>query len=606
MPDRPTALTAIARRSLVGFAVGLFATAAVLFFLPHFYSRFYELAIIPIAAAIVAALVDTLWRLLRALFRRPLATSHPLAGRRLTAALLLGIVLVIGGFIARAPARAWKVSPELIVLCVDGGTWDVADPLIAAGRMPTIARLKREGTSAVLMSTDPSFSMVVWTTIGTGVSSENHGIQTFYDTADHLRAKRLWEIFEESGHSVGLFRWWVTWPPRVKNGFVIPDILARNGSSNPPRYAFVNQFRIDMKSGHVMTTRAKLEYGMQFLRAGLKMGTCLEIAREIVRARRAGRTGDAHIAARRAEIRLNADVYAHLLRESEPEFTCFYDNGVDQMSHFYWQYHEPTKFAAVDAAEQERYGSVISDYYALNDRVMGEILDHVDTSSTVVVLSDHGFAAESTGTHAWFFPRGVAIVADMDMDSEFFTIAMASRTFVHSVRRDPRTQRRALDSALARFNALTVHETGTRVFRAWIDEDSYVQLDVSDSLRTLDGHVQTPRGLVPLRNWFDKREYAGTHHPRGMIVARGEAFRRGHSGETASIVDVAPTVLHATGFPLSRELEGAVMWDWVSEGFRNRHEVAWVDSYGHPDTLRRDITVDEETLEKLRSLGYVQ
>jgi hypothetical protein len=591
---------------LIGFAIGLFATAAVLFFFPHFYSHFYELAILPIAAAIVAALVGTLWRLLRALLRRPAATARPLAARRLTAALLLGMVLVIGGFMARAPARAWKVSPELIVLCIDGGTWDVADSLVAAGRMPTVARLKHEGTSAVLMSTDPSFSMVVWTTIGAGVSSETHGIQTFYDTADHLRAKRIWEIYEESGHSVGLFRWWVTWPPRVENGFVIPDILARDGSSIPPRYAFVNQFRMDMKSGHALTARMKLKYGMQFLRAGLRMETCLEIARDVVPARRAGATGDVHVAARRAEIRLNADVYAHLLREYKPEFTCFYDNGVDQMSHFYWQYHEPAKFAAVDPAEQERYGSVISDYYALNDRVMGTILDHVDTSSTVVVLSDHGFAAETTGTHAWFFPRGVAIVADMDMDSEYFTTALASRTFVYSVRRDPRTQRRALESAAARFNALTVQESGAPLFRAWVDEDSYVQLDVSDSLRTLDGHVQTARGLVPLRNWFDKREYAGTHHPRGMIVVRGGAFRRAHSGETASLVDVAPTILHVTGFPLSRELEGAVMWDWVSEGFRDRHDVAWVDSYGHPDTLRRDVTVDKETMEKLRSLGYVR
>jgi predicted AlkP superfamily pyrophosphatase or phosphodiesterase len=601
-----TALTAIARHSLIGFAVGLFATAAVLFFLPHFYSRFYELAILPIAVAVVAALIDALWRLLRALLRRPLATSHPLAGRRLTAALLLGIVLVMGGFIARAPTRAWKVSPELIVLCVDGGTWDVADPLIAAGRMPTVARLKREGTSAVLMSTDPSFSMVVWTTIGTGVSSENHGIQTFYDTADHLRAKRIWEIYEESGHSVGLFRWFVTWPPSVKNGFVIPDILARDGSSFPPRYAFVNQLRMSMKSGHTMTTRAMLKYGVQFLRAGLKLETCLAIAREVIPARRAGATSDAHIAARRAEIRLNADVYGHLLRETEPEFTCFYDNGVDQMSHFYWQYHEPAKFTAVDPAEQERYRSVISDYYVLNDRVMGEILEHVDTSSTVVVLSDHGFAAETTGAHAWFFPRGVTIVADMDMEVEYFAIAMSSRTFVYSVHRDPQTQRRALEDALARFNALTVQESGTPLFRAWIDEDSYVQLDVSDSLRTLDGHVQTPRGLVPLRSWFDKREFAGTHHPRGMIVVRGGAFRRGRSGQTASLVDIAPTVLYSTGFPLSRELEGTVMWDWIAEGFREGHDVAWVDSYGHPDTLLRDITVDEETLKKLRSLGYVR
>ena len=559
----------------------------------------------PAVFAIVAALVGALLSLLRTLLRRP-APTGPVASKRLVTVLMVAIVLVAGCFLARAPARAWTVSPQLLMLCVDGGTWDVVDPLIAASRMPTIARLKREGTSAVLMSTDPSFSRVVWTTIASGVSESTHGIHTFYDTADHLQAKRIWEIYEESGHSVGLFRYWVTWPPRVKNGFVIPDILARDSSAIPPRYEFVNRLRAEMKSGHAMQARALFDIGIQYLRAGLRMHTCLEIAREMLAARSRGTTADIHIATRRAEIRLNADVYSHLLRETNPEFTCFYDNGVDQMSHFYWQYHEPSKFAEIDPDEQERYGSVVNDYYVLHDRVMGELLAHVDTSTTVVVLSDHGFAAETTGAHAWFFPRGVTIVADMNIDSEYFTTAMASRTFVHSIHRDPDAQRKALDTALARFNALTVHETGVPIFHAWIDEDSYVQIDVSDSLRTLDGHVQTPGGLVPLQTWFDKREYAGAHHPRGMIVARGDAFRRAWAGKTAELVDVAPTILFATGFPLSRQFEGEVMWDWILDSFRNRNEVAWVDSYGQPDTLMRDIQVDQSTLEKLRSLGYVR
>jgi len=64
--------------------------------------------------------------------------------------------------------------------------------------------------------------------------------------------------------------------------------------------------------------------------------------------------------------------------------------------------------------------------------------------------------------------------------------------------------------------------------------------------------------------------------------------------------------LYASGFPLSRELDGSIMWDWITDSYRRHHEAAWIDSYGHPDTLRRDVTVDQETLEKLRSLGYVR
>jgi hypothetical protein len=64
--------------------------------------------------------------------------------------------------------------------------------------------------------------------------------------------------------------------------------------------------------------------------------------------------------------------------------------------------------------------------------------------------------------------------------------------------------------------------------------------------------------------------------------------------------------LYTAGFPLSRELDGLVMWDWIADAFRNEHEVSWIDTYGRYDPLRRDVVLDEETKKKLRSLGYVR
>lgn len=48
------------------------------------------------------------------------------------------------------------------------------------------------------------------------------------------------------------------------------------------------------------------------------------------------------------------------------------------------------------------------------------------------------------------------------------------------------------------------------------------------------------------------------------------------------------------------------MWDWITDAFRSGGDVAWVDSYGRYDPVRPDVEVDEETLKKLRSLGYVR
>jgi len=596
----------LARYTAGGLLLGLIAAAFALIAFPHFYSHGYELPFFPVVGLVAGVAVGSLVLLVRAARRRPANASKPAIGTRFLVILLVTAAVVAGLYALRAPARSWKVAPRLVVLCIDGGTWDIIDPLIEAGRLPNLARLKRDGVASDLMSTDPSFSMIAWTTIGTGVQPEKHGIQSFYDTMDNLQAKRFWEVFEESGHSIGLFRWWITWPPRPCNGFVIPDILARDASSFPGEYAFVNQFRSDMKSDRDIPLPERFATAWRFLRSGLRFETCADIGFEVLGAARARRWPDRHVAARRAEIRLNADVYGHLLREFRPEYTCFYDNGVDQMCHFYWQYYEPEKYRDLDPAEVARYGQVIPDYYALHDEVIGSLLEHIDPSASVVVLSDHGFAADSTGAHNWFFPRGVPIVSDLGWDDEYYSLAMSSRTFIYSVRRDPVERRAALERALARVNSLIVDESGVPLFAAWIDEDMYVQLDVSDSLRSLEGHVATPSGLVPLENWFTTRVFGGMHHPKGIFIGSGSAFRHGHKGAPARLIDVAPTVLYAMGFPISRELDGSIVWDWISEAFRAGGEVAWVDTYGLYDSRRRDTVVDEETMKKLRSLGYIR
>jgi len=596
----------LTRYAAGGLLLGLLATASALIVLPHFYARIYELPFFPAIGLVAGVVAGNVALLVRAARRGPARASRPAVGTRFLVILLAAAAVVAGLYALRAPARSWKVAPKLVVLCIDGGTWDIIDPLIEAGRLPNLARLTRDGVASDLMSTDPAFSMIVWTTIGTGVGPEKHGIQSFYDTMDNLRAKRFWEVFEERGHSIGLFRWWVTWPPRECNGFVIPDILARDASSFPNQYAFINQLRADMKSGRPLSLPERFAIAWRFLRSGLRFETCAEIGVEILGAVRSGRWPERHVAARRAEIRLNADVYNHLLREFRPEFTCFYDNGADQMCHFYWQYYEPQKFRDLDPSDVARYREVIPDYYALHDEIIGNLLEHIDPTASVVVLSDHGFTADSTGAHNWFFPRGVPIVSDLCWDDEYYSVALSSRTFIHSVRRDPVERRAALERALERVNSLTVQESGLPLFAAWIDEDTYVQLDVSDSLRSLDGHVATPSGLVPLENWFTTRVFGGTHHPKGIFIARGGAFRQNHRGAPARLIDVAPTVLYAMGFPLSRELDGEIVWDWVSEAFRARVDVAWIDTYGRYDSSPHDTEVDEETMKKLRSLGYIR
>jgi predicted AlkP superfamily phosphohydrolase/phosphomutase len=596
----------IARYAAGGLVVGFLATALTILVLPHFYSFVYELLIFPVIFVVVGVVVGVAAAAIKAVRVGSGRTTGSAFGRAFLVVIGASVVLCFALYAMRTPARAWKVSPKLVVMCIDGGTWDIIDPLVGAGRLPNLARLKKDGTAGVLMSTDPSFSLVVWTTIGTGVHPEKHGVTSFYDTQDHMQSKRIWEVFEDNGHSVGLFRWWITWPPRIMNGFVIPDILARDASSFPPKYNFINQFRSDQKSGHSTPASKKIATAWRFLRSGLRLETCRDIVSELLPAIRSGGNADRHIALRRAEIRMNADVYCHLLREIQPEFTCFYDNGADAMCHFYWQYYQPHIFPHVDPEAASRYGNAIPDYYVLHDAVIGRILEHVDPAATVAVLSDHGFAADTAGIHNWFFTRGDPILSDLGMDDEYYSVALASQTFIEPIRRDPTEKRAALERAVDSFNSVVVQESGVSVFTASITDEESILLGVSDSLQSLEGHVETSNGSVPLGKWFTTRAFTGTHHPEGIYIVKGPAFRRERAGAQAQLVDIAPTLLYTAGFPLSRELDGLVMWDWIADAFRNEHEVSWIDTYGRYDPLRRDVVLDEETKKKLRSLGYVR
>ena len=92
----------------------------------------------------------------------------------------------------------------------------------------------------------------------------------------------------------------------------------------------------------------------------------------------------------------------------------------------------------------------------------------------------------------------------------------------------------------------------------------------------------------------------------GLLVLAGPAIAPGDLGNVSER-DVAPTVLHLLGLPKSRELEGGVLEAALSESFRKDHPVRSVDTYGRrPPAPPADSAFDQDVLEQLKSLGYIQ
>ena len=88
----------------------------------------------------------------------------------------------------------------------------------------------------------------------------------------------------------------------------------------------------------------------------------------------------------------------------------------------------------------------------------------------------------------------------------------------------------------------------------------------------------------------------------GPIAAEDPSVR----GRT---VDIAPTVLHALGIPVSRELAGAPLTHLFNSEFLRRYPIRQVATYGPPSVQRQARSgepLDQEMIDRLRSLGYVK
>jgi len=95
----------------------------------------------------------------------------------------------------------------------------------------------------------------------------------------------------------------------------------------------------------------------------------------------------------------------------------------------------------------------------------------------------------------------------------------------------------------------------------------------------------------------------------GLLLVKGSSantrLRDGHAQPS----DIMPTLLQALGLPLSQELAGRALVEMFSADFARRYPVRMISTYGPPSpdrAERRGQPLDQEMIDRLRSLGYVR
>src|SRR5262249_34690721 len=135
------------------------------------------------------------------------------------------------------PAPAGPPPTRLLLIGLDAADWQIAGPLIEAGRMPHLARLKKNGAWTELRSTNPMLSPLLWTSIATGKTPSEHRIidclvahpgpgKKVPIASTFRKTKALWNIYSDAGRNVDFIGWWATWPAESIRGHMVSDRFA--------------------------------------------------------------------------------------------------------------------------------------------------------------------------------------------------------------------------------------------------------------------------------------------------------------------------------------------------------------------------------------------
>lgn len=354
-------------------------------------------------------------------------------GGRVSAAILsITIMLsVVAPVIARGPAREpplpsrpaalGVIEPAAIgrrvtVLMFDGASLEFITPEIAAGRLPNIGRIFDQGSVLYLATLRPTQAEPVWSAVATGRYPISNGVRsaatyrafggapiqllpdycfaqalvTFgflrgqSQTADHLRARPLWNILSDRGARVGMIGWPLTQPaPRV-NGVVISDTFHRlsepemnldtTPAVSPPE--FLAEARAALQTPASPDPVALVS----------TMGAPQPMDDYDLR------SDGAPLVADRVHLQLLDSLAAQA-----PAFLAARFPGIDAVGHRFLRYADPSAFGDVSAQESQRFGRVLQQYYGFLDTVIGREMARLGPDDLLLVVSAFGMEPISPG-----------------------------------------------------------------------------------------------------------------------------------------------------------------------------------------------------------------
>ena len=346
----------------------------------------------------------------------------------------------------RLPERSFLASPpevprtsnrSLLVVGLDGASWDLVTAGASDGSLPVFARLLREGAGGPLASFPPYDRTALWTTAATGKRPLKHGLVStwLHDTpagrlkllprvagvsafaripfsidqpadASSRRSLTFWEILSMRGHEAAVLNWPGSYPARP--GLVLwATERAFDGESSaaaaqPPAAAEeARLFRVDVG-------RLDRPLARSLVPEGLPPGTSREVplrgaARDLT-----------VVSATLGAVPTGPDNVSALVLSGLAEVARLFGSAGDAR---YW---------GVPGPAAESRARALAAYYRFVDEALGDLVEHEGKGRTICISSPVGYGPPPALSAAVSFLSGQEPEATPDASRDGFLILCGS------------------------------------------------------------------------------------------------------------------------------------------------------------------------------------
>jgi len=325
---------------------------------------------------------------------------------------------------APSPPRASE-SRRIVLLGWDAADWEIINPLLDAGLMPNLRKLVERGVMGRVATLEPALSPILWTSIATGKTADQHGILGFLEpdpvggrvrpvSSSSRQAKALWNILSQSGLRSHVVNWFASHPAEPISGAVLSNAYCKIVGPWGTEWPIVPQ------SIHP----ARLEDTLAGLRVHPGELTGDDLAPFLPKLDEIDQKTDKRpfeLASILAET-VTLQAATTWLMENEPwNFIAVYFDAIDRAGHHFMRYRAP-RMSDVPERDFELYKDAIDGFYCFHDLMLGRIVELAGPDATIIVLSDHGFqsgryrpsvpaGAKDDAPLAWHRSHGILCMA---------------------------------------------------------------------------------------------------------------------------------------------------------------------------------------------------